>query len=184
MQNGVLCLQGVLDPQECALWRATYDEYERLGSQRDYSGNVVVHYQDIADIRRRLMLARASLKAVGLVKEWTGELHHVESLFVACQPPGSIIEPHYDNVKIDGVTPNHTPKRSYTVLIYLSEDFDGGEITFPRQRLALKPKIGMLVGFPSGAPYLHYVKPIRGAKRYTMPVWMTQTPANIMKFKE
>ena len=178
LKDGILVLAGVLSPQDCALWRATYDEYERIGSQTDYSGNKVVHARDITNAVRRRMFHDTVRMVPKLIQEWYKETHFVESPFLAKQPPKSIIEPHYDNVKIDGVTRNHTPQRSHSALIYLSEDFEGGEITFPRQKQAIKPRIGMMVAFPAGAPYLHYVRPISGGPRYTMPVWMTQLPSN------
>lgn len=184
LKDGILVLTGFLPATQCAQLRSMYDQYKPVGSQRDYTGNVVVHINDITDGGTRQVLYDVALRAPEAVKEWYKETHYIEAPFLSCMPPGSIIEPHYDNCKLDGKTLNHTPQRSHSSLIYLSDDHDGGEITFPRQGQTIPIKEGMLVAFPSGYPYLHYVRPIRKARRYSMPIWMTQRSESIFKLRD
>jgi len=73
----------------------------------------------------------------------------VESLFVACLLPGDSHIAHADNErrKRGRWGPNHTPQRDYTGLLYLNDNFTGGELVFPDGDVVIIPKPGLLVGF-------------------------------------
>jgi hypothetical protein len=56
--------------------------------------------------------------------------------------------PHVDlNEKNDYV--------QYTIVVYLNDDYDGGELYFPNHEIKLKPIAGSIAMYPSGHPYLH-----------------------------
>jgi len=58
-----------------------------------------------------------------------------------------------------------------SALIYLNDDFIGGEIEFPEQDVKIKPTKGDLIVFPGNINYAHKVGPIISGERYTMPFW-------------
>jgi hypothetical protein len=58
-----------------------------------------------------------------------------------------------------------------TGLVYLNNDYEGGEINFITQDLTLKPDAGDLVMFPGNLHYAHEVKEITSGERFTIPVW-------------
>lgn len=183
IKDGILFLENVLLPQTCASLRWLYDQYKTQGTQLDYNRNRVVFYRDLPK-ERRLALALLAVQAQTLVREWFKEHHELEAAFLGKLGPGHRHEPHYDSVKPDGVTPNHTPQRTFSSLFYLSGDFDGGEIVFPRQSRRIKPAEGSFVAFPSGAPFLHYVEPVTRGWRYAAPVWFTQDPKHVMRIEK
>ena len=57
-------------------------------------------------------------------------------------------------------------KRVVSGLIYLNEDFEGGELEFPLLNFTYKPKAGDLVLFPSNYIYAHAAKPVTSGTRY------------------
>jgi len=67
------------------------------------------------------------------------------------------------------------PLLSFGTLIYLNDDYDGGEIGFDQFDLSFKPKTGSLVIFPNHL--IHHVKQVlpkpgkQTARRYTLPVF-------------
>jgi hypothetical protein len=73
--------------------------------------------------------------------------------------------------------PNHTYWREYTALLYLNDDFEGGEILFedgPCNKLYQKIipiKAHMLVLAPNGPHFYHEVFPIKSGKRYSLHIW-------------
>ncbi len=104
----------------------------------------------------------------------TAELF-VESFFVACLLSGDLHIPHADNEQREHGrwVPNHTPQREYTALVYLNDDFTGGELVFPDRHLVITPKPGLLVGFPSNHKFVHAVPKVLSGKRYSLPIWFS-----------
>jgi predicted 2-oxoglutarate/Fe(II)-dependent dioxygenase YbiX len=56
----------------------------------------------------------------------------------------------------------------FAVLIYLNDDFEGGELVFPLQNITIKPEKGMMVIFPTSYMYPHAVSPVFSGKRYSV----------------
>lgn len=67
--------------------------------------------------------------------------------------------------------------RDYSSIIYLNDDFDGGEFIFAENKTAVqahvKPKCGRLVGFSSGKENLHGVKAVNHGRRCAVAMWYT-----------
>lgn len=62
--------------------------------------------------------------------------------------------------------------RDITVLFYLNDDYEGGELEFTRLGLTIKPKRGMMVAFPSYIEFSHRVHPITSGTRYNLVTWI------------
>lgn len=63
-----------------------------------------------------------------------------------------------------------------TTVVYLNDDYEGGEIYFPDFDLFIKPKKGQAIIFPAftkNNPYEHGVNPIKGNERFTIALWHT-----------
>lgn len=58
--------------------------------------------------------------------------------------------------------------RVVTVLLYLNDDYEGGEISFPAHDLTLKPSPGDLLIFPGNKSFKHVVDPIISGHRYAI----------------
>jgi len=65
-----------------------------------------------------------------------------------------------------------TLDRDISVVYFLNDDFDGGELFFPNLDLLIKPVAGTLVCFPSDHNYIHGVKPVTSGRRYSVVTWM------------
>lgn len=61
--------------------------------------------------------------------------------------------------------------RDISILIYLNDDYVGGELDFKRLCYTLRPKAGMLVWFPSDVRYEHMAKPVISGRRYSLASW-------------
>jgi predicted 2-oxoglutarate/Fe(II)-dependent dioxygenase YbiX len=62
------------------------------------------------------------------------------------------------------------------VLLYLNDDYEGGEITFRNSKITFKPKPGSVLFFPSNFLYVHEVAPITKGPRYALPNWYHNVP--------
>jgi len=59
-------------------------------------------------------------------------------------------------------------------LVYLNDDYEGGEIYFPDYQISIKPEPGDLLCFPDQPRYVHGVKEIIAGTRFTTPRWFTR----------
>jgi hypothetical protein len=89
---------------------------------------------------------------------------------------GGHYSPHIDGRSI-WVAPNgdkiwrKSTDRDLSFVLYLNDDFEGGEFLFPDLHIQVKPKPGLLVAFPSDQNYLHGVNPVTSGERYSIVTW-------------
>jgi predicted 2-oxoglutarate/Fe(II)-dependent dioxygenase YbiX len=65
-----------------------------------------------------------------------------------------------------------TLDRDLSIVYFLNDDFEGGELIFPSLELVIKPRAGTLVCFPSDHNFIHGVNPVSQGHRYTLVTWM------------
>lgn len=61
--------------------------------------------------------------------------------------------------------------RVLSALVYLNDDFDGGETEFVYHDVAISPKAGRLVIFPSDFAYSHAALPPSDGVKYSAALW-------------
>jgi hypothetical protein len=81
------------------------------------------------------------------------------------------IQRQYAGAELVEHVDNHAdPLIEYAVIIYVNDDYTGGELFFSNIDFSIKPKAKSLIIFPSGDKYLHGVKPPGdGPLRYVLP---------------
>jgi len=68
-------------------------------------------------------------------------------------------------------------ERKLTTLMFLNDDFEGGELEFchlrykNKKRVIIKPKAGSMIVFPSHGLFAHEVKPVYKNNRYALVKW-------------
>jgi hypothetical protein len=117
------------------------------------------------DARRRIIVELQSFYAENEI--------HSDSVQLVKWLPGQSMVPHADNANPDG-SPHAMPWRDYASVVYLNDDYEGGEFYFAQTGIELKPAIGALLAFTGGMRHFHGVREVRGAARYTMPGWYTK----------
>ena len=80
-------------------------------------------------------------------------------------------EEHLEDLKDQ---PHPTAYRDYSGIFYLNDQYEGGEIYFPKLDFEVKPKKGSLIIFPSGSDHIHGVKTVEKHPRYTIAVWYSK----------
>jgi 2OG-Fe(II) oxygenase superfamily len=112
--------------------------------------------------------------------------HYIEPEFlcnVKCwESPQLLLYPedggHYkahadsDKLNSDGIWERVT-NRHLSVLLYLDEDYEGGELSFPQYNVTMRPTIGQIVVFPSNHYFIHSVAPLIKGTRRVLVCWMT-----------
>lgn len=76
---------------------------------------------------------------------------------------------------VSGHLPAHQDQgvssRVLSSVMYLNDDYEGGEIEFVNSGVKIKPEAGSIIFFPSNFLYVHEVYPITQGFRYAMPHW-------------
>lgn len=80
---------------------------------------------------------------------------------------GAFASEHSDNTDIDG-TPNAWQDNKFVTIIYLNDNYFGGNLTFDKHGLSISPKQGSVVAFDPGFNNLHGVSEVTSGVRYTM----------------
>jgi Rps23 Pro-64 3,4-dihydroxylase Tpa1-like proline 4-hydroxylase len=82
---------------------------------------------------------------------------------------------HLLKYKESGFLPAHSDhgisSRVLSALLYLNDDYEGGNIRFPNAGIDMKPESGSLLFFPSNFVYVHEVDAVTSGTRYSLPNW-------------
>ena len=182
----ILVSGNTLSLKECTFIIDLYDRYSELSPRRDYSRRPLLHYYTLRDVD-----SESASWVYGVTLRCKEKIEvdlrtpklFVESLFVACLSSGDSHIAHADNERREHGrwVPNHTPQREYTGLVYLNDNFAGGELVFPDRDVVIIPKAGLFIGFPSNHKFVHAVPKVLSGKRYSLPVWFTVNAAKAMQ---
>jgi 2OG-Fe(II) oxygenase superfamily len=78
-------------------------------------------------------------------------------------PEGDVLEEHYDSKAKVNV--------AYGFILYLNDNYDGGELYYPNKGIEYKPVKNTLVIHPSTEEYTHGVKAVSSGTRYFMTMF-------------
>lgn len=156
----------------------TYNENGTVIYESQYWANRVVTYPNII---------KNSPETVEIIENMVYRFkENVDNFFqVDCDPttpamvrwlPGQFQNPHADKELHEGPDagkPNFFPWYDIAGLFYVNDDYEGGELYFPKQNIQFKPKAGSAYFFPGDMNYIHGVTEIKSGIRYTVPFFWT-----------
>jgi len=87
--------------------------------------------------------------------------------------PGDHYPNHYDG--------NTSLGRHISAILYLNDDYVGGELYFKNFDLTIKPKQGMLLLFPSNYAYQHQALQVMEGTKYALVTWLHDRPNQEVK---
>ena len=91
-------------------------------------------------------------------------------------PTGTKYWPHIDGQSLEGnVVSRGNIKRDITCIVYLNEDYSGGELYFQFFGNKYRPSSGDIIMYPSNWPYIHGVESVVG-ERYAFVIWFETDP--------
>lgn len=91
------------------------------------------------------------------------ELHH-EHYNMLRYSGGQEYKAHADGSTKDG--------RCVSAIIYLNNEYEGGEVEFVNYNIKIKPEPGMLLLFPSNYAYRHIAHPVTSGTKYALVTWI------------
>lgn len=161
-------------------YHKTHLHKRSIGDGTDYRAIDLLHIQTqwVRDIFNRIGYA-----CVGEIRKTTDQIVYPEMSALNEWEIGGVQHPHldtYSNIQKKHGTEEDTPSREWTVILYLNDEFGGGETYFPDQdNYVHKPTAGEGILF-QGLYNLHGVVPVRRCSRHTISMWFTTNPQLIM----
>ena len=94
--------------------------------------------------------------------------------------PGDWMKMHADNVDEHRKPFDYCGWRTHSAIVYLNQDFSGGETVFRDVNQNVFPETGKALIFPAGYDYTHGVNEVTEGSRYTIALWFTEDPKHVM----
>jgi hypothetical protein len=91
-----------------------------------------------------------------------------ESVSIVYYPTGSYNTPHADNCILNNGVVTRVKDWTHSGIIFLNNNFTGGELIYPEQGCVFLPTVGTMVITPAGEDYVHYVNPVLSGERFTL----------------
>lgn len=121
---------------------------ERYGLPRDYFGKLADRLHKVVEDAHQRPVKSVSSHA----QKWQ---------------IGAFAPFHSDNTDMDG-NPSAWEKSKLVCLLYINDDYEGGELDFRDHDICIKPVAGQLITFPGGFNNIHQVLPVKGTTRHTI----------------
>jgi predicted 2-oxoglutarate/Fe(II)-dependent dioxygenase YbiX len=149
-------------------WSASGDTEYVFGYQKRFTNSVDIDAN--SDVRRiNNILKDAILTASNdYANVHSTDIGSLMPLSISKYSTGKSMGPHVDDYG-NGDDPN------ISVVLYLNDNYEGGEIYFKEQNIKIKPKAGSIVIFPSVEPYYHESLPVISGIKYMCPGFWRKT---------
>jgi hypothetical protein len=163
--DNILIINNFITKEECDLIVSNLDASTALRSDGFWENKVFAEFSFPKECK--VVLKKNRINAHKAIKERFGSslLPNSMNQHIIKWPTGPGMDDHIDD---EAYERNHYHIAS---ILYLNDDYEGGEIVFPNQGLSLKPKAGDFIAFPGNKNYPHGVKEIFSGERYTAPAW-------------
>lgn len=106
---------------------------------------------------------------IGLMYQTTT---YCDTIDIVKWPDGLSQTPHYDGL-------SGYEYRTFGAVIYLNNNFRGGELFYPKLGIRITPQPGTLVIHPGTELYTHGVHKIIGSTRYTVASFWSNSPTGL-----
>jgi hypothetical protein len=161
-------------------WRSSYEAPEDkpfiYGKRKMFGVPSQTHYDKYKNLEYIYNEIKGATKYACLEykknKNILGKIFNYPNFVVSMYDTGVEMGLHHD-------TSDGDPFLKFSLVTYLNDDYEGGEIEFPNKGIKLKPKAGSIIIFPSIYPYEHASKKIKKGQKYMTTSFWLNDPENI-----
>ena len=164
MNSQIKVVKGFMSPQDALLVseyaKKSDSEFNEFGNgEKEFTFHAIFkdpNIESLLNFYGELVLKFVRENYQGPFQDYDNSKTHIARF-----DKGFGMHEHFDSTKPNDIA----------TLIYLNNDYSGGEIYFPDYDISIKPDEGDLVCFPDTPDFIHGVKPIKDGVRYTAPRW-------------
>ena len=129
--------------------KTVYEKYQKFKKDWDKTTLLAKNIDILENIKLKVE------KTLGISFLVTDDIYRIKKF-----ENGRSIGVHFDNLQ--------NAILELGIVIYLNDDFDGGEIYYPSLNIEYKPKAGSMIVHPANKLYSHGVKEVFGNTRYCL----------------
>jgi prolyl 4-hydroxylase len=156
-----------------------------IGSEHDGSGKKYRIADGVFVYQNEYELIDEITKKISTLSKYP--IENQEAFHIICYPPGGYYVQHHDffhpaNTDEYNNEIKRGGQRAETWLLYLNDDFEGGETRFPREHEVIVPEAGMLIHWNNlletgGLNYdsLHSGEPIISGQKWAATIWVRES---------
>jgi len=171
-KSDVVEFKGFLNKDQCESLIAYYDDADHLWQETCFfNARVMDPYapanQGISDKVSPEFFSDLRQSFSNLAEDVMGR--PVRNLTVSAHKwlPGAFAADHADNAELDG-TPNAWQDNKLVTILYLNDNYEGGNLYFRDHGISIAPEQGTVVVFDVGIDNVHSVTEVTSGERYTM----------------
>jgi predicted 2-oxoglutarate/Fe(II)-dependent dioxygenase YbiX len=142
-------------------WKASDDSYD-FGYQKIINPSIIDETNEVLLSINKQVRYAISNASKDYAKEHNIDLGYLTPISISKYSTGKQMGSH-----IDSYEDQRSPVLS--VVLYLNDNYDGGELYFKDQDITIKPSAGSLIAFPSVAPYYHQSNIVTKGIKYMSP---------------
>ncbi len=186
MKAPYIIVKHFLDDNACdAIRQYGANNLLRLASAKDinpYFNNTTIHIETVDDGSIMPILLRNVKRTMRLVETFyaTPTRQYLDHSNISMWATGAELSAHADNEYWDRKEKNYVPHRTYSAVLYLNDDYRGGEFCWhdivDNKAIIVEtitPEKGTLIAFGAGLEYIHSVARVKDGTRWTQPMWFT-----------
>lgn len=159
-------------------WAANDDAGEIYGKQKTGIFNFNQEFKNASKGHKQAISLIGQIKqcADDLAKEYFKHLYITDTPYlpnvfdVKIYKPGALMGRHFD------LFPQAGNKTILSAVIYLNDEYEGGELYFDQQDIRIKPEAGCVVFFPSTEDFTHASLEIISGQKECVPLFFYENP--------
>jgi len=174
-----------ISSEECEIlincWKSEIKETPNVNLE---FSNRIVYFKDVQNINAKSLMSEIKYRVLYEIRKYFNvKTIYPDSAHLVVWRPGTKLGWHADNATYPNRKPNWSSHRTWSAVLYLNDDYEGGEFVFLKNsdgdindeenHLIIKPKRGMMICFSAGLDSVHSVKEVKNGNRYTLPLWYT-----------
>lgn len=171
LKEDICCYENFISSEDCKKLVEYYKnktEWTRVAFYESYGMNMLDDDRELENFGLpRNYLGNLAEKMKHAVEDGLNKKVKKVSTHAQKWEKGAFANFHSDNTDMEG-NASAWERSKYVCLLYLNDDYLGGQLNFRDYPITISPPEGLLVTFPGGFKNIHEVKKVLNGTRYTL----------------
>ena len=160
---------------ECCEFRSPPPGSSLAGELRSNDVLVLDNHTALLESTNALLATALNHLRQQVAKHYDTTFSHLELYAIERFRPGQAHKRHMDGLVLTNryeELAQGVPARDVTAIAFLNDEFEGGDLLLPRQKVKVKPQTGGVVVFPARYTHPYQALPVLRGCKYTVTSWL------------